>query len=152
MSGAARIRLLLVEPDSFLRELLVASLGLHDRRLEITQADEPLGAYEAVLREDLDLIITEASFPGGSSREYLPRLRRLASHLPILVLTAEANEALRASPDLDAVVRKPPEMDHLLHRVDQLLDLQRTSVVRGFALESFVQVLETERKTCTLLV
>src|SRR5262249_59458224 len=45
-----------------------------------------------------------------------------------------------------------PDMDFLVGRVDRAIRQQRQSLVRGISLMTFLQMLEVDRKTCTVVV
>lgn len=146
--------ILVVDPDPLLREILAASLRLHDARYTVLAVEAPEKAIATLTSLGVDLVITEVLFPRLSleaGTAYVERLRRAFSHLPVLLLT-EALSGVTHLDAIDGVLAKPPDMDELLRRVDSLLDRSRESVVRGISLVSLLQVLELERKSCTLAV
>lgn len=146
--------ILVVDPDPLLREILAAGLRLHDARYTVLAVEAPEKAIATLTSLGVDLVITEVLFPRltlEAGTAYVERLRRAFSHLPVLLLT-EALSGLTHLDAVDGVLAKPPDMDELLRRVDRLLDRSRESVVRGIGLVSLLQVLELERKSCTLTI
>ncbi|MGH7488775.1 MAG: DUF4388 domain-containing protein, partial [bacterium] len=83
---------------------------------------------------------------------FLGLLREVLSHVPVLLMTEAAPGAQSQLLAFDAWVHRPPDMDELLAQTDRLLRRSRQSVVRGLSLSSLLQVIEMERKTCTLSV
>jgi|CXWL01.1.fsa_nt_gi DNA-binding response OmpR family regulator len=152
--ASAEIPILLVEPEPLVREMLQAALRLHRGHLAPVAAAGPQEALRLAAQAEFKLVVSEMEIPTPAEGHRL--LRRLAEMLPgtpILALTEGSRAALSALIDLDvAVVTKPTDMDHLLRRVDELLDRQTGSFVRGISLEGLLQVLKAERKTCRVVV
>ena len=149
--GEAAGRILLVEADPLLREILASGLELHNRRYRTTAVAEALSAYEALAAAEHDLVLAGMeSPPPADLLRFLEVLREVFPSVPVLLMADEATGA-RASA-YDARVPRPPEMDELLAHADRLVRRSRQSVVRGISLPSLLQVIELERKTCTLRV
>lgn len=146
--------LLLVEPDALVRELLTASLQLHRPGWRVEAVADPDAAGRRLADgPPVDLLMLEPALPDARRGAALvQQVRGRATRLPILLLTALPEEAWRRGLDVDAVLVKPPDMDQLVLRVERLLALHRGSIVRGIALGSLLQMLEIERKSCTLAV
>ncbi len=151
-AGSEAELVLVVEPDTLLREILVAGLGLGDRRLRVVAVAQPEGAMRVLETNDVNLVITELVFPAGlpDGDAYLDQLRSMAPRVPILAFSAERASIVRLRSRVDALLRKPAEMDDLLRTVQALLRRRRESVVRGLALETFLQMVQLERKSCTV--
>jgi len=150
----AQATLLVVEPDALVRELLTAGLALHQPawRIEAVATAEEATARLGSPRP-VDLLILEPAFPDARRGAALvDQVRERAARLPILLLTGAPEVAWRRGLDADAMLVKPPDMDQLLPRVERLLALHRGSVVRGIGLPTLLQMLEVERKDCTLTV
>lgn len=148
------IPVLIVEPDPLFREMLAAALRLHRRDLVAASAAGPFEALRMASQAEFQLVICEMEIPTpDEGHRLLLRLGEKLPGTPILALTEGSRAALSALIDLDvAVVTKPPDMDHILRRVDELLDRRTGSLVRGISLESLLQVLRAERKTCSVVV
>ncbi|MFL9652181.1 response regulator transcription factor [Streptomyces sp. PB17] len=126
-----RQRLLLVEDEPTLRELLSASL--HLAGFEVVPAETGAQALHAVREERPDLIVLDVMLPDFDGFEVARRLRehpadRHGTHPPILFLTArDAAEdrisGLRAGGD--DYVTKPFNLEELVLRIQAVL--RRTS-------------------------
>jgi DNA-binding response OmpR family regulator len=149
-----RLTVLILEPDPLVGEMLGASVRLHRADLEIVLTTEPAQALQVAEQRELQLVLSEIALPSLlAGRALLAELRRRLPLTPLLVLTTPSSEALATVLELEvAVLTKPLDVDHLLRRVDALLARRHDSVVQGIGLESLLQLLELERKTCRLRV
>ena len=128
---AARARLLLVEDDPALVELLTFHLEREDHVVETTPDGE-----EALLRareSPPDLIILDWMIEGVSGIEVCRRLRRAAetAAIPIIMLTARTEESDRVrglETGADDYVTKPFSPRELLARVAAVLRRARPAV------------------------
>lgn len=151
-SGSAR-RILVVESDPLLREILASGLQIHNRRYRTTAVAAPAESYAALAAAEHDLVLVGLDLPLSPDLvRFLGLLRGALPHVPVLLMTEESPGALSVAVSYDAAVRRPPDMDELLAQTDRLLRRSRQSVVRGISLSSLLQVIQMERKTCTLEV
>jgi CheY-like chemotaxis protein len=151
-TGGGR-RILVVETDSLLREILASGLQLHNRRYRATAVADPPSAYAALAAADYDLVLAGLDLPLQLDvLRFLGLLREVLPHVPVLLMTEGAPGAPSAATAYDVWVPRPPDMDELLAQADRLLRRSRQSVVRGISLASLLQVIQMERKTCTLSV
>lgn len=146
--------ILLIDPDTLLQEMIESGLRLFHPGIEVLKAQNPEVALQLLNERKVEAIITELEFTGSTrpGRLFLEELAKALPQLPIIVLTDAPFHEFPGSLRAAAVLAKPPELDLLLRRVDQLVRENRESILRGISLESFLQVLEVERKTCTLTV
>ena len=116
---------LVVEDDREMRSLLCDefwSAGYHLR--EAKDGDE---AFLAVLRSVPDLILTDLRMPAGGA-DYISRLRTVAPHCPIIVITAFGDAGLREEvlrAGANAYFDKPVRISDLKLKVDELLSAHR---------------------------
>lgn len=145
---------MVVEPDPLVRELLTASLEIHQPAWRVESvANAARAASRLAAPPQPDLLILDLALPEPSRGvELVRQVRRRAQRLPVLLLTAAPEQAWRQGLDVDAMLVKPPDMGLLLPRVERLLALHRGSVVRGIALATLLQMIEAEQKSCTLTV
>ena len=118
---------LVVEDDREMRSLLCDefwSAGYHLR-----QAKDGDEAFLAVLQSVPDLILTDLRMPAGGA-DYISRLRTVAPHCPIIVITAFGAPGLRAEvlgAGASAYFDKPVRISDLKLKVEELLtDSRRT--------------------------
>jgi CheY-like chemotaxis protein len=103
-------RILVVEDSAVIRRLIEVCLRAGDVEV-ITREDGP-GGLEAVITESPDLVVLDIGLPGMSGWEVLNAIRSqpATSHLPVVVLTAHAEEESRRRADeggADAFITKP---------------------------------------------
>ena len=90
----ARARVLVVEDDEALRELIVARLRRDGFEiLEAGSGDEALDVLTLASQslrsdDDIDLLVTDARMPGTSGLEVARLLREVASTMPVVLITA----------------------------------------------------------------
>jgi len=145
-------RILVVESDPLLREILSSGLQLHNRHYRPTPVADRESAYAALAGEEHDLVLAGLDFPLPPDQvRFLDLLREVVPHVPVLLMAEAALGALPEMVAYDVLVPRPPDMDEVLAQADRLLRRSRQSVVRGIGLASFLQVIHLERKTCTLL-
>ena len=96
----APVRILLVEDSMSDALLLQESLGeTAPGQFDFTHAESWAEAVERLRRKKFDVLLLDLSLPDVTGRNTFLRARAEAPHLPIVVLTGEANEAT----GLDAV-------------------------------------------------
>ena len=118
---------LVVEDDREMRSLLCDEFWSAGYRLrEAKDGDE---AFLAVLQSVPDLILTDLRMPAGGA-DYISRLRAVAPHCPIIVITAFGDAGLRAEvlrAGASAYFDKPVRISDLKLKVEELLaDHRRT--------------------------
>ncbi|MEO1087318.1 MAG: DUF4388 domain-containing protein [Acidobacteriota bacterium] len=150
---AASTYILVVDPDPFLQEMVGSGLGLFNPEYVTVKAENPETALLLLRRYPVEAVVTEMDFPESPihGSDLLQALHDYSPQLPVILLT-EARPGDFKGVGADAFLPKPPDMDQLLRKVNQLVQQNKESVIRGISLESFLQVLEVEKKTCTLTV
>jgi CheY-like chemotaxis protein len=114
--------LLIVEDDRDMRSLLCDEFwgtGYHLR--EARDGDE---AFLSVLQSAPDLILTDLRMPAGGD-DYVSRLRTVAPHCPIVVITGFGDASLKArvlKAGANAYFDKPVRIADLKKCVQQLLE------------------------------
>ena len=95
MTTTAEARLLVVEDDANIRELLGASL--RHAGFEVDAVDDGAKALAALRREEPDLVVLDVMMPGIDGFEVVRRLRADGHRFPVLFLTARdsSDDAIR---------------------------------------------------------
>jgi two-component system, OmpR family, response regulator QseB len=123
------LRLLLVDDDAGIRELLRATFEAVD--VELDEAENADAALDILLRNRPDAIVLDVSMPDVDGLEVCRRLRAAGDRTPVLMLTArDAVDDRVAGLDAgaDDYLVKPFDLDELAARVRAL---QRRSVGRA---------------------
>jgi DNA-binding response OmpR family regulator len=115
-------RILVVDDDPVIRELLQLHLGAEGYRVEV--AEDAIAAGHAVLRSPPDLLICDVNMPHLDGLSFIEALKtdRAIAPFPVLFLTAEDDHAHRGMA-LGArdYLLKPIMKDRLLNAVRQAL-------------------------------
>jgi DNA-binding response OmpR family regulator len=115
------IRVLLIDDDARLRELLTSYLGQNDVTIE--QARDGQAGLDALRRDSFDAVLLDIMMPGIDGLSVLRRIRD-NSQIPVLMLTAKGDEADRVvglELGADDYVTKPFSSRELLARLRAVL-------------------------------
>lgn len=121
-------RILIVDDENVLRESM-ASL-LEDEGYQALQAENGQKAYEFLLKESVDLILSDVSMPEMDGIELLAHIKQLAPQTPVIMMTAygtvqNAVSALRTGA-WDYLL-KPVQFDDLLMKIQRALEFGEIS-------------------------
>lgn len=126
-------RLLVVEDDSGMRQLLVDELQDHHEVMTATRVAEA----RSILSEwPPDVVIADLKLADGEAMSLLPDIREFSLVPAFVIITAfgsipQAVDALKLG--VDDFLTKPLDLDHLRLRVRRLIDVQRLKrTVRGY--------------------
>lgn len=115
-------RALVVEDDPDAAVFVQTVLERH-ARMEVVVAGDAYSALEALAGGPFDLIVSDIELPEQSGLQMLPRARKLAPGVPVIVITAHGSldyavEALRN--DVDEFLLKPVSVANLVERATTL--------------------------------
>lgn len=118
-------KLLVVEDDDMIQEILVERLLLRD--FEVVTADNGEDALSVAQQEQPDLILMDMSLPFLDGLEATRRLRAMdeTRHIPIIALTAHAMKEDREkslAAGCDEFETKPINFSQLMAKINALLD------------------------------
>jgi two-component system KDP operon response regulator KdpE len=117
MTGT-EFRILVVDDEPPIRRLLQTSLGA--QKYKVSEAANGENALEKLRQETVDAVVLDLGMPGVDGFEVIRRLREGGNSVPIIVLSAQADEAgkVRAlDMGADDYVTKPFGIDELLARI-----------------------------------
>jgi signal transduction histidine kinase len=122
-------RVLLVEDDDEVRELLIDILNSHGLHvMPVASAEEALGAET---RGPVDLLLTDLGLPGASGADLAKELRRRVPRLPVLFISGHTGDVLHGEQALDppcAFLQKPFSARALVTSLHKLLESRREPV------------------------
>lgn len=135
--------------------LFALAEGLADRRrgVRVATAGSGVEAIALLEGERIDLVLTDLRMPEMDGFELLAYLRRNFAALPVIVMTAlgGAETADRLEGAVECFT-KPFNVPDLKQKIAELLAQRVKGRVENITLPSFLQLLELERKTCTLAI
>ncbi|PZA07734.1 DUF4388 domain-containing protein [Meiothermus sp. Pnk-1] len=103
---------------------------------------------------DFDLLVTDLRMPGMDGFALIAHAARVFPGLPIVVVTAfgSAETERRLAGLTCGYIEKPIEFAHLVQTIRRVLAEATTGSFRGITLPGFLQLIEVERKTCSVWV
>lgn len=145
---------LVVEDDPLMLEYLVAGLiSLEDFR--VLGAIDGASALAKMQRERVDVLVTDLHMPGMDGFQLMSESLRRYPGLPVIVLTALAGDEAQEAPSSAGflVLTKPISAPALAREIRAITSRAApAAVVEGVSLENLLQLLNWERKTCTLTI
>lgn len=141
-----RRRVLIVDDETSLRLTLGANLELEG--FDVHEAADANEALAALAREPFDLMVTDIRMPGMNGVELFQRVRRDHPGLPVLLMTAFAEESLITDALGDgawAVLNKPFNVDHAIGVIRQASNVPSVLIVDS-ATEGQAMVEQLEEK------
>lgn len=90
-SGGGRPRILVVDDEPSIRELLMKTLALAEYDVDVSP-DGP-AALERMRRERYDLLIADLKMPGLDGLTVIREARRYKSDLPVIIITGYSTES-----------------------------------------------------------
>lgn len=149
-------RVLLVDDETpFLRSLKDGFAPYTDEFAVLTAGNgkEALEVLEAI---PIDLVITDLKMPVMDGFELLGAMARRYRTIPVVVMTAYGTPIMeqklqRLSGSFD-YLEKPLDLDTLLGRIRHELAAGAKDFARCITLPTYLQLLELEKKSCTLCI
>ena len=136
--------------------LFALSEALTDKRRgwQVVTASDGKEAMRALQTEKVHLVVTDLRMPEVDGFELLAHLRRNHPSLPVILMTALGTAEISARLGADALecLGKPFDVEVLRQKIGDMLAQRVKGRVENISLASFLQLLEIERKTCTLNV
>jgi two-component system OmpR family response regulator len=121
-SGAAPVRLVVVEDDDSIRDLLAA--GLRFAKYDVAAVPNGLDAVRIISADRPDLVVLDVNLPDVDGFEICRRLRAAGDEVPIIFLTARREvDDLRSgfAGGGDDYLTKPFSLDELTFRIEAVL-------------------------------
>jgi len=137
--------------------LFALSEGLGDRRrgVRVVTAANGIEAVAVLEAEPVDIVLTDLRMPDMDGFELLTFLRRNHPAVPVILMTAlgsaETSARLATAGSFECLA-KPFHLPDLKRKIAEMLTQRVKGRVENISLASFLQLLEMERKTCTLSV
>ena len=146
--------LLVVEDDRATLSLYRAGLkGLQG--FKILWAENGGQALEMLRQEPVQVLVTDLNMPILDGFNLIAKASRFYPQIPIIVMTGlDESQHLNTPLQLGAIriLTKPPRFTLLMDAIRAAGQLEPAGLVRGFGLGSIMQLLNWEKKACTLTV
>jgi CheY-like chemotaxis protein/predicted regulator of Ras-like GTPase activity (Roadblock/LC7/MglB family) len=149
--GAAQTVLLVDDEEFFLRSMVDGFAA----KLQVLTASNGRAALRVLERQPVDLVVTDLKMPEMDGFELVAELSRSRPGLPVIIMTAfgtpEIEDRLRAS-GITRSLDKPIDFQSLSRAVFETLAASASGHLRGISLATLLQMVELDRKTCTVEV
>ena len=148
-------KILVVDDEPAVLFALSEALADKRRGLQVVTAANGREAIEVLRTEKIQLVVSDLRMPDVDGFELLAHLRRHHPSLPVILMTAlgtdETSARLGAEEALECL-SKPFDVELLRQKIHDMLAQRIHGRVENISLASFLQLLEIERKTCTLSI
>jgi len=146
--------ILLVDDETNFLLSLADMLRANEDEFSIKTAGNGKDAADIIDNESIDLVVTDLNMPVMDGFELMAHISQVNSDLPVIAMTAygtpEMESRLRNMGAFQ-YIEKPIDFDTLLRKIKDGLKTGSTrGHVAGISLPSFMQLLELDKKTCTL--
>jgi len=150
-------KILLVDDEPAVLFALSEALADRRRGIQVVTATDGREAMAVLEAQTVHLVITDLRMPDVDGFELLAHLRRNHPSLPVILMTAmgTAETAAQLASRLSSnnafeCLAKPFDVALLKRKILDMLSQRVRGRVENISLASFLQLLEIERKTCTL--
>lgn len=144
----------IIENEAVELEAMVSLFEQWQKEINILTAAEEKAAISIMAQHDVDLVVCDLAMPKNDSMQDFTLLTHTFPYIPCIALsTAKGTlptEAIRRG--ASHCLEKPVDAAQLLLHAGDLLETSTSGTVRGIPIHSFLQMLETEEKTCTLRI
>lgn len=146
---------LIVDDDqSFLRHA-EDFLHVYAENLRVMTAFDGKQALQILESSEVEVVVTDLQMPEIDGFELLTLMSRDHSEISVIVLTGFGTPEIQKR--LNQIghfqyLEKPVEFNVLADKIIDMLKERSKTYVSGFTLANFLQLVELEQKTCTLLV
>ncbi len=154
-SNAGQGTVLIVDDEKAFLLSLVDGLSLHSAQFRVKTASNGREAVDLLRTCDVDVVVTDLKMPEMDGFDLLAHMSNAHPTVPVIVMTAFGTaEVERRVKELGLLryLEKPINLGELAKAILELLAAGPRSVIQGIALSAFLQLVEMERKTCTLTV
>jgi YesN/AraC family two-component response regulator len=146
---------LIVDDDAVTRGLLSRVLKPHSADFKISTANNGKEAIDIIIADKIDLVITDIQMPEMDGLQLLSYISSNHPEIPVFVMTAFETPEIKSK--INAIgssqyFEKPLNMDTLTDCILEEINAGAEGKISGISLASFMQLVEMEKKTCTLTI
>lgn len=146
--------IVIIENEAVELATLVGLFEQWQKELNVLTAREEKAAISIMSQQKVDLVVCDLALPNNKPLEGLSLLTHTFPYIPCIALSSAHHpvpaEALKRGASL--CLEKPIAVEELLQHATALLDTDTSGTIKGIPIHSFLQMLESEEKTCTVQV
>lgn len=146
---------LIVDDERYFLLSLVEGLGTYAADFNTLTAENGKKAVDVLNKTGIDLVVTDLKMPGMDGFELLAFMTKNYPAIPVIVMTAYCTPEIKNRLDMLGsfkLLEKPLDFKDLVDYIFAELSSISRGYIRGITLPAFLQLVEMERKTCTLTV
>ncbi|NDY41617.1 response regulator [Dissulfurirhabdus thermomarina] len=147
---------LIVDDEESLLLTLQEGLQAYSDQFRVITARDGQEAVYTLSHKPVDLVVTDLKMPKMGGLRLLAYMSRNHPEVPVIVMTAYGtHEIERQIEELgyDRYLEKPLDFDVLTHRIfDALKSAEKKGHIKGITIDTFLQLVEMEKKTYTLKI
>jgi CheY-like chemotaxis protein len=147
--------ILVVDDENIFRKRLAEGLSSLSKDYKVLTAENGKEAVAVLATENVDLVITDIHMPEMDGFELLAYMNAEHRNTQAIVMTAFGTlETARKVTKLGAIrfLDKPLDLKVLANTITDVLTAGSDGRIQGITLASFLQLVEMEKKTCTLTI
>lgn len=148
-------KVLIVDDDRSFRQSLIDGFKSYEDKFSIITAEDGMQACEILEEESINLVLTDLKMPRMDGFELVAHLSSDFADIPVIVMTAfgtpEMEENLREMGTFQ-YIEKPIDFSLLVEKILKGLEGPSQGYITGVSLSSFLQLLELDKKDCTLTI
>jgi DNA-binding response OmpR family regulator/predicted regulator of Ras-like GTPase activity (Roadblock/LC7/MglB family) len=146
---------LIVDDDESFLHSLIDGFKAYEDKFAIATAGDGIDAVATLKKQKINLVLTDLKMPRMDGFELVAHLGNNYPNIPIIIMTAfgtpEMEENLRDMGTFQ-YIEKPIDFKALVDKIIQGLNGPSKGFITGVSLSSFLQLLELDKKTCTLTI
>ncbi|MBI5074581.1 MAG: response regulator [Nitrospirae bacterium] len=146
---------LIVDDEKLFLLSLTDGLGIYAGEFNVITAENGRKAVELLGTINIDLIVTDLQMPVMDGFELLAHLSNHEPDIPVIVMTAYGAPSIEDKLRPYSVTRyleKPLNLRKLASAILDELAASSQGFIQGITLPTFLQLVEMEKKTCTLSI
>ena len=148
-------RILIVDDDESFLHSLIDGFKAYEDIFTVATAGDGLEAVDILQKDKINLVLTDLKMPRMDGFELLALLTRTYSSVPVIVMTAfgtpEMEHNLQEMGSFQ-YIEKPIEFEILVEKILTGLAGSSKGYIAEVSLSSFLQLIEIDKKTCTLTI
>lgn len=148
-------KVLIVDDDQSFRQSLIDGFKPYESSFTITTAEDGVQACEILEKDTISLVLTDLKMPRMDGFELVAHLSSNFSDIPVIVMTAfgtpEMEDNLMEMGTFQ-YIEKPIDFTLLVDKILSGLEGPSQGYITGVSLSSFLQLLELDKKDCTLTI
>ncbi len=146
---------LIVDDERSFLSSVSEGLSAYAAEFNTLTAENGKKAIEILNSTQVDLVVTDLKMPEMDGFELLAYMSRQFPDIPVIVMTAYGTPEIKErvqSMGVSQYLEKPLDFKELVDKIFLELAASSEGYIRGITLPTFLQLVEMERKTCTLKI